>query len=257
MTKLSVAIIAHNEAGQIRDCLASVTWADEVVVVDAISTDETVAICRQFPVRVLQQAWLGFAAQKNLAIQATTHDWVLSLDADERVTPALREEIRGLMQSGPTLNGYAVPRKSYFGDRWIRYGGWYPDYSLRLFNKHQGRVLSREVHEAVTVTGSTGHLRAPLEHYTYTGVADYLERMGRYSTLAARELVAQGRRFRPLDLVARPCMTFFRMYILQQGFRDGAVGLVLAGLYAAYTFSKYAKLWEADARAREGPPRAE
>ena len=123
MIRLSVAIIAYNEARKIRDCLTSVAWADEIVVVDAFSTDETVRICEAFPVRVIRQAWLGFAAQKTLAIEATSHDWVLSLDADERVTPELRDEMTRLIKDGPAFDGYTVPRKSYFLDRWIRHGG--------------------------------------------------------------------------------------------------------------------------------------
>ncbi len=254
---LSVIIICLNEAAEIGDCLASVRWADEIVVCDSGSTDGTLEICRGYTDRIFTDPWRGFSAHKNLALERATKDWILSLDADERVTPALAEEIRPILRDPLALEGYSVPRRNYFLDRWIRHGGWYPDRTIRLIRRGRGRFLPRAVHEAARVEGRVGRLTAPLEHFTYRSLTAYLRRMDRYSSLAADELYAAGRRAGVADLVLRPPATFLRMYLLQGGFRDGTAGLVLAGLYAAQTLAKYAKLWEKAQRGRESQGGAE
>jgi glycosyltransferase involved in cell wall biosynthesis len=241
---LSVTIICLNEAENIRACLESVRWADEIVVCDSGSRDGTLEICRQFTDRVFTDAWRGFAAHKNLALERATKEWIFSLDADERVTPDLAEEIRRAAAGGGAPDGYTVARRNYFLGQWMRHGGWYPDRTVRLFRRGRGRFLPRAVHEAVQVDGAVGALAAPMEHYTYRSLSAYLARMDRYSALAAEELWAAGRRARVADLCLRPPATFLRMYLLQQGCRDGVAGLILAGLYAAQTLAKYAKLWE-------------
>ncbi len=248
---LSVAIITLNEEKDLPDCLASVAWADEVVVCDSGSRDRTVEIATQTGARTFQDPWRGFAAHKTLAVERCSHPWVLVLDADERVSPALRAEITERLQDPGAADGYTVARRNYFLGRWIRHGGWYPDRSLRLFRKGRGRFQPRSVHEALQVEGRSGDLREPLEHYTYRSVGEFLERMSRYAQLAAEELHAAGRRARPVDLTLRPLWTFLRMYVLQAGFLDGGRGLRLAGLYAAYTFAKYATLWEMRNASRE------
>ena len=253
MPKLSVTIVAQDEEADIGDCLASVAWADEVIVVDGGSRDRTVEIAERAGARVIRQPWMGYAAQKNFALDRATHEWVFSLDADERVTPELRAEIAAVLDRGPDCDGYFVPRRSYFLGQWMRHGGWYPDYNLRLFRRSKGRFRSREVHEAVDVAGRVGHLRAPIDHYTYRTLSEYVARMDRYSALAAIELRNEGVTPGPLDLLARPMLTFLRMYMAKRGFADGVRGLVLAGCYASYTFFKYAKAWEA-ARASKGSP---
>lgn len=244
MVKLSVAIITHNEEEEIRDCLESVKWADEIVIVDSFSSDKTLEICRGYTDKIFQKEWAGFSDQKNYAIEMATNSWVLVIDADERVSELLMEEIKDIFENGPTCDGYFIPRKSYFLGRWIRYGGWYPDYSVRLFRKDKGKFKLREVHESVNINGRIGKLKNPLEHYTYRSLEEYIERMDRYSTLAAREMVKEGRRATLGSIIFRPLFTFFRMYILQQGFRDGIYGFLLSTLYSYYTFIKYAKLWE-------------
>lgn len=244
MLGLSVAIITNNEEEEIKDCLECVKWADEIVVVDSYSTDNTLGICRQYTDKVFQNEWSGFSNQKNYAVDLTKNPWVLILDADERVSEGLRKEIKEILDKDPEVDGYFIPRKSYFLGRWIRYGGWYPDYSIRLFRKDKGRFEQREVHESVRINGKAGRLRNPLEHYTYRSLSEYLQRMDRYSTLAAREMARRGRRAGPVNILFRPFFTFFRMYILQLGFRDGIYGLLLSILYSYYTLSKYAKLWE-------------
>lgn len=248
--RLSVIIICRNAQEKIRACLESVTWADEIVVCDSGSADETPAICRQYTDRFYTDPWRGFGAHKNLALDRAAHPWVLSLDADERVTPALEREIRQVLEGPAGADGYYVPRRNYFLGRWIRHGGWYPDHVLRLFRRGKGRFGERAVHESVEVDGPTAYLAAPLEHHTYDSVAAYLERMDRYSTLAAEEMQRAGVRSRPGDLVWRPAATAFKMYLLRRGYRDGVHGLALAGLYGAYTFAKYLKLWELEAKGR-------
>jgi len=244
MPKLSVTIIAYNEEANIQGALESVKWADEIVVVDSLSTDQTVDICRQYTSRVFLHTWEGYARQKNLAAELASHDWIINLDADERVTPELREELQTLLRTDPRCDGYSVARRNHFLGRWIRGAGWYPDYVLRLYDKRRGRYPDREVHEKVEVRGQIGQLHHPMEHYTYRSIGAFLDRMDRYSTLAVREMVKEGIELRWLDCAVRPFLAFIKMYFLRQGFRDGTHGIVLAGLYAGYTFAKYVKRWE-------------
>ncbi|MBI5788222.1 MAG: glycosyltransferase family 2 protein [Candidatus Schekmanbacteria bacterium] len=242
---LSVAIITLNEEENIRACLESVAWADEIVVVDSGSLDNTREICREFNCRIIQKEWPGFGRQKNFAVSQCTHDWVLNIDADERLTPELQSEIRKLSEKcAPVYHGYYIARQNFFLGRWIKYGGWYPDYNLRLFNRREGKFNERQVHEAVQLNGNGGYLTNPLQHYTYKSVSDYYQRMERYSNLAAQQMYQEGRMAGISGLLLHPLAAFFRMYFFKMGFRDGYYGLVLAGLYTAYTFAKYAKLWE-------------
>ena len=245
MDSISVTIITFNEEENIRECLESVGWADEIVVVDSGSRDRTVHICREYTDRVFIEEWKGYGRQKNMALERATGKWVLSIDADERVTPGLREEIEEILKGrAQDMDGFYIPRKNLFLGRWIRHCGWYPDYTLRLFRKGKGRFVEREVHEAVSVDGKVGYLKNPLEHHTYRSIGDYLKRMDRYSTLSAREMMREGRGAGPLDLLIRPWLTFMKMYLLRLGFLEGYRGLILSILYSIYTFSKYAKLWE-------------
>lgn len=249
---ISIAIITLNEERNIRACLESVKWADEVVVCDSGSTDRTLDIAGEYGSRTFQDTWRGFAGHKNLAVERTRHPWVLVLDADERVTPGLQLEIEAVLADPAAQDGYLVPRRSYFLGRWIRGCGWYPDETVRLFRRDRARFGERAVHEAVAVDGRVGRLAAPLEHYTYDSVSAFLQRMDRYSTLAAEELQRTGRSAHSWDLVGRPAWTFLRMFLLQGGWREGWRGLVLSGLYAGYAFSKYAKLWELTQAGRNG-----
>lgn len=249
---ISVAIITLDEEQNIRACLESVKWAEEIVVCDSGSQDRTLEIAEGYGARIFQDEWRGFAGHKNLAVERCRRPWVLSLDADERVTDALRQEIEGVLADPTARDGYLVPRRSYFLGRWIRRCGWYPDESVRLFRRDRGRFAERSVHEAVVVEGRLGRLRAPLEHYTYDSISAFLCRMDRYSTLAAEDLHRTGRSAHLPDLLARPLWTFFRMFVLRGGWQEGWRGLVLSGLYASYAFSKYAKLWEMERTGRDG-----
>lgn len=239
---LSVAIITHNEEDNIRDTFESVKWADEIIVIDSFSTDRTQEICKEYTDKVYSFEWSGFSEQKNRAVSMTTYPWVLILDADERVTDSLRDEIINLLKGTPSMDGYYIPRKNYFKKRWIKHGGWWPDYTLRLFRREKGSFETREVHEAIKINGNTGHLKNPIEHYTYKNINDYLKRMQTYSTLAAKELFKKGRRANIFDIIFRPLATFCRMFFLQMGILDGIYGIILASLYSVYTYEKYSKL---------------
>lgn len=244
MERLSVTIITRNEATNIRECLESVAWAEEIVVVDQFSKDGTADIAREFGALVFQEPWHGFAAQKNMAIERAQGPWILSLDADERVPGPLRVEMSTVLRLKPDAGGYFVARRNHFRGKWIRHGGWFPDYTLRLFLKEAGRFQERDVHERVVVTGKTGRLRHPLDHFTYRSVSDYLMRMDRYSRLASLDLRKRGKSFSWTRCTLRPLFTFLKMYVLKRGFMDGSEGFFLAASYAYYTFLKYWRLLE-------------
>jgi glycosyltransferase involved in cell wall biosynthesis len=241
---ISVAVITKNEARNIEDCLRSVAWAQEIVVVDEYSPDGTADLAKGLGARVYQESWKGFARQKNSAVEKATGDWVLSLDADERIPVPLREEIEETIGRKDALHGYSIARKNFFSGQWIRHGGWYPDYCLRLFKRQFGRFEDRAVHEKVVVQGPTGYLRSPLEHHTYRSVAEYLIRMERYSRLAALEIQEGKQPALWSALTLRPAFTFLNMYLLRGGFLDGRKGLFLAVSYAYYTFLKYYRFSE-------------
>lgn len=241
---LSVTLITLNEERTIRDCLESVRFADEIILVDSGSRDQTLSIAGEFQARVFQEPWQGFSAQKNSAQDKASGHWILNIDADERVTPALREEIQQVLRVGTDCAGFKVPRKNFFCGQWIKHGGWYPNYQLRLYRKEAGHFALREVHEQVEVLGRVGTLANPLEHYTYRSISDYLQRMDRYSELSAIQYLHEGKKVSWPEILFRSFFTFNKMWVLQRGFLDGANGLVLAALYSCYTFSKYAKLKE-------------
>jgi glycosyltransferase involved in cell wall biosynthesis len=241
---LSVTLITLNEEQNIRDCLESVRFAGEIILVDSGSRDRTLDIAKEFKVKIFQEAWQGFSGTKNSAQEKAQGDWILNIDADERVTPALRDEIQRLLREGTDCVGFKVPRKNFFCGQWIKHGGWYPNYQLRLYRKEAGRFAPREVHEQVEVQGRIGILNHPLEHYTYRSISDYLRRMDRYSELSAVQYAKEGKKVSWPVIIFRSFFTFFQMWVLKRGFLDGANGLVLAGLYSQYTFAKYAKLKE-------------
>ena len=245
MAKLSVYLLTYNEEANIREALESVKWADEIVVLDSFSTDGTIAICRQYTERVIQHEFVGFGRLRNLAVEKTTYDWILSVDADERVTDELREEILEELRKGPPADAYYLPRKSHFLGQWVSYCGWYPDYRQpQLFNKAKMRYREDLVHEGFELHGKIGHLRHHILQYPFRDLTQFLQKMDRYSTLMAEEMAKSGKHFAAHQLVSHPLFTFIKMFIIRQGFRDGLVGFILSTLYAYYTFVKYAKLWE-------------
>lgn len=241
--KITATIITLNEEAFIGDCLKSLDFADEIVVVDSGSSDRTEEICRAHDkVRFHSQDWLGFGRQKNLAASLASNDWIFNIDADERVSPRLRESILRVAAGGPAC--YRMARENYFGERWIRHCGWYPDFNKRLYDRRECAFSEKSVHEAVECRGPIGQLQGNLLHKTYSGLSDYLKRMERYSTLAAEELVKAGKSPGVPQVLFKPCFTFFKMYFLRLGFLEGYLGFVLSVLYSQYTFYKYAKARE-------------
>ena len=242
--RLSVVIVTRNEEERIRACLESVGWADELIVVDAESEDKTTSIARELTDHVIVRPWPGYAAQKNYGLELARGAWILSLDADELVSPALRAEIERVIELDGPGDGYSVPRRNIFWGRWIRHGGLYPDRQVRLFRRGRGRFGERRVHEAVPVDGAVRALAGHLEHRSYRDVSDFLARADRYATLAAEDIIAHGRRVRAWEFVLRPLGRFLGMYVLERGFLDGARGFLLAALYAYYVLIRCAKVWE-------------
>lgn len=244
MPGVSVVIITRNEAANIEAALVSAAWADERIVVDAGSADGTVEIARRMADRVEVRDWPGYGAQKDHAASIATHDWILSLDADERITPELAAEIRALLAAEPSAAGYRVGRLVWFLGRWIRSTDWYPDFQLRLYDRRRARWSDRLVHESVQVDGPTGTLRHVLHHFTYRDLAHQVDTIQRYTTLGAAQMARDGRRARAVDLALQPAAAFARNYVLRRGFTDGAAGFVVSLMNAYAVFLKFAKLWE-------------
>lgn len=240
---VSVTIITRDEGANIDACLASVAWADEVLVVDCGSTDRTVEIARGRGARVIVKDWPGYGAQKNFAAAEAANDWILSVDADERVTPELEGEIRATLAANPAGAGFRVPRVTWHLGRWIRTTDWYPDYQLRLYDRRRARWKERRVHESVTADGPVGQLKHDLQHYAYRDITHHHETMDRYTTLAAEDMYASGRRAGFVDLALHPPAAFLRNYVLRRGFTDGMPGLIISAMNAHYVFLKFAKLW--------------
>jgi glycosyltransferase involved in cell wall biosynthesis len=252
MVPLSAVLIAQNEEKTIADALASVSFCDEIVLVDSGSTDRTREVAQAKGARVLLNApWPGFVAQRDFAVRAATHDWVLVVDADERVGAKLREEVERLRVRGFELAGYRVPRVAFYLGRWIRGTDWYPDWQLRLFDRRRGSWSGDLVHESVVVRGPVGRLHGAIEHHPYPSISDHLRKIDSYTTLWARQAHAAGRRSSVLDMSADAFWAFFRNYVLKQGFRLGGAGLIVSLLNTHYTFVKLAKLRELE---RTGAP---
>ncbi len=238
MVPLSVIIITKNEAANIRACLESVAWAEQIVVVDSGSSDETVQICRELGAQVHVHDWPGFGMQKNRALSYATHEWVFSIDADERVTPVLQSQLIEAMQGGGE-DGYYLPRLSQFCGRFIRHSGWYPDYVLRLFRRSRGRFSDDVVHERVIVDGSTGRLSSPLLHYSYLDKADVQRKTEQYAQAGAAQMLKNRKTATFADAPLRAGWAFIRTYILRLGFLDGIAGFNIARMNFKTTYLKY------------------
>lgn len=242
MPTLSIILITKNEAANIRDCLQSVAWADEIIVVDSGSSDDTAGIARNMGALVHVHAdWPGFGPQKNRALAYASKDWVFSIDADERVTPELRAELEQAMQAAEA-DGYYCPRLSQFCGSFIRHSGWYPDYVLRLFKRGTGRFSDSLVHESVLLTGRSGKLRNPLLHYSYLTADDVERKVEHYSSAAAQQMFQSGKRSGSLRAMLSAGWAFVRTYIVRLGVLDGSAGWNIARMNARTTYLKYRKL---------------
>ena len=241
---VSALVICRDEERHIAECLESVAWCDEIVVVDSGSSDRTLEIARKRATRVLQRDWTGIADQKNFALAQASGDWVLNLDADERCTPALRDAALAAIRSDPPQAGFEVRRHALYLGRWIDHGGWYPDWKLRVFRRGRARFSSHGPHDRVAADGPVGRLDAEILHLTYGDFAEHLRTVQRFSDEVAGEWAAAGRRFSLARALAHPPVKFFECWLWKQGFRDGWPGFVIAATSAFYVFAKHVKLQE-------------
>jgi glycosyltransferase involved in cell wall biosynthesis len=242
MKPISGIVITFNEENSLRDCLESLSFVDEIIVVDSKSTDQTVAIAREYTDKVYIIDWDGYAASKNFGIDRAENDWVLSLDADERISDVLRHSIRN--QNLDLFSGYRISRRTWYMGRWITGGGWYPDEAVRLFDRNKGRFRLVPVHEKVDIEGETGQLEGDILHYSYRNISDHVHRIDRYTDLISETWFKNGRAVTPFRMINRSVWDFFRRYVLRKGFKDGKAGVVLAGMQAFYTFLKFSKTIE-------------
>lgn len=249
------AIVAFNEEGNLKSCLESAKWMDEIIVVDSFSTDSTIEIARQFTVRVFQRKWNGFGDQKNFAMDQVSTDWVFILDSDERIPEALRHEIEAVLKdrSPDRPVAYLVPRHNYYFGSLVLHAGCYPDYQLRLFRKGIGHLDDAEPHNKFIFRGKADFLRCPLIHNTRPTLKNFFEKFPNFTTLAARERLKTKRVVHYTDLLFRPAFTFLKYYAARKGYRDGMSGFLVSVLSSMYTFVKYAKLFEMNARPRDSP----
>lgn len=240
--KISVAIITLNAATELERCLDSVSFADEVVVLDQGSSDQTAEVCARYGAALHQTAWLGFGPTKQKAAELCRNPWVLSIDSDEKVTPELRVAIEKLPEQ-PAEAAFAVNRLSRFLGKWIRHCGWHPEYVTRLFDTRRARFNAKPVHEGVETEGKVGRLDGLMLHYTYETMEQYIDKLNRYTTLAAEEMHAEGRSASLVSAVVRAKIAFLRMWVLKGGILDGWAGTVLCISSGFYVLSKYVKLW--------------
>jgi len=243
MERLSVIVICYNEEHRIGACLASVSWADEIVLVDSFSTDRTVEIAGHYTFRIYQYPWQGYGRQKNIALSHASHDWILGLDADEVVSQELAREIQDILKGGPSCSGYRMPRMSFYMGRFLRHC-WYPDYKVRLFSKERARWDGREVHEDIQITGQIGTLKGNLLHYSFPSLEEHIQTLQEYTTLSSEILWKNKKRFPLHKLLGSPLVMFFKLYLLKRGFLDGMPGLIASVMSAFHEFVKYAKYYE-------------
>ncbi|MFN0279684.1 MAG: glycosyltransferase family 2 protein [Pyrinomonadaceae bacterium] len=252
--KISAVIIAGNEEEKIADAIRSVEWADEVLVIDSESTDRTCEIAESLGARVIIRLWPGFSAQKQFGTEAASFDWILSLDADERISPGLREEIQSIQQrsDNQSTDGYRIPRLTHYMGRPIRHSGWYPDWQLRLFDRRKGKWKDVLVHESVGMLpdAKIEKLSGDILHFTANGALHHHEMIGtRYAPLAARQMLADGKRTSPLRIATAGFIAFFSAYVLKLGFLDGVPGFCIARFASHHAFLKHLYLWELQNRA--------
>lgn len=241
--KISAIIIAGNEEKNIRDCLESVKWCDEIILVDSESIDKTVEIAKEYTDKIFIKKWEGFADQKKYLLEKAANEWVLSLDADERVSDELREEVENLLINETQYDGYKIPRESYFLNKKIKHCGWYPDYQLRLFQKSKTQVTERKVHEGFIVDGKVGTLKNNLIHFTHQNIAETISKINSYSTLEAEEKFDK-KKVKPLQILTHPIAAFLNHFFSRKGYKEGVHGLMISLIHAMTNMLTYMKLWE-------------
>ena len=244
MHPISATVITCNEEHNIAGALQSLSWADEIIVVDSGSEDATLDICRRFTDKIYHRDWTGYVDQKNFAVEKACNDWIFSLDADERVSRQLQGEVGILARNGFSASGYRVPRTAFFMGRWIKHGDWYPDYQMRLFDRRYGKWQGGRVHESVKIDRTVGMLKGEIHHFTYRSLSEYLRRLESYTSLAALDCRQQGRTASFWMLLGKPLAVFIKAYLLKLGFLDGTVGFTVAVMGTVSVFFKYAKLYE-------------
>ena len=242
MHKISVIVITKDEEKNISDCLKSVEWGDEIIVVDSESTDKTIELAKKITDKVFIRKWEGYVSQKRYALSLANNEWVLSLDADERVTPELKDEILNL--SPGNISGFRIRRKNFLLKKEITSCGWEKDYQLRLFKKDKTVLSDRLVHEKFIVDGQVDTLKNPILHYTFSSFADYLNKINYYTSLKAQELFKKKKRIGGWTIFSHTISAFFSFFIIRKGFRDGVYGLIISMLHSVSTMMNYIKLWE-------------
>ena len=243
---ISAFVVCKNEDFQIRRCLESLRWCSEIIVVDSGSTDKTLEICKEYTSKVFHRDWTGYVDQKAFALEKCCGEWILNIDADEEISPALKEEIIEALSSPSVgnINGFYLSRVVFYLGRWWRQGGWYPEYRLRLCRRAATTWGGDDPHEKAIVTGETRRLKGELHHYTYADIRDHVARLNGYSSSAAMSLHVKGKTASLSDILLRPLFRFFKFYIARRGYRDGFPGFLVAILESHYVFLKYVKLWE-------------
>ncbi len=243
--KVSAVVVCFNEEENIERCLKSLEWADEIVVVDSFSTDNTISICKRYTDRIYQRKWPGINKQKEFAVSLTRNEWVFVLDADEEVSRELRDEIRERLEAdNGRYDGYMAKRHTYYLGRWINHGGWYPDYKLRLFKKSRGRFVGEDPHDKIEVLGEVGKLKGEIYHYTYKDISHHIRTINSFSDVVSDVLLKKREKFILTKMLLKPPIKFLETYIYKLGFLDGIPGLIISVLSSYYVFLKYAKLWE-------------
>ena len=248
-TQVSVCIITFNEEDRIRDCLESVIWADEIIVVDSYSSDKTVEVCKEYTDKVFSREWPGYVEQKNYALAKASNGWVLCLDADERISEQLANMIDEELNAGDIeYNGFLFRRHSYYMGRLINHGGWYPDYQLRLFRKDKGCWTGINPHDKVHVEGRKKYVKSDIIHFPYRSITDQLKTIDNYSTIFVDQMTMRGKKFNILQMFIRPPTRFLETYFWKKGFLDGLPGLINILIATFYVFLKYLKWYERERR---------
>jgi glycosyltransferase involved in cell wall biosynthesis len=240
--KITVLIIAFNEEKNLRDCLESVKWADEIVVIDSFSTDRTIEVSKEYTDKIFGRKWEGFSSQRKFSLEKASNDWILSLDADERVTDELAASIKRILASNSSVDGYKIARRNHFLGKWIKGAFWYPDHQMRFFRKNKARIEDKLIHEGFEINGNIEVIEGDIIHYSYQSLEDAINKINKYSTLAA--IQKSEKKVRTIDIVLRPFAAFITDFFSRKGYKDGFYGFLISGMNAMTNLMTYTKIWE-------------